>query len=109
MKSTGGSVWNILTGKRSWNVKMDAERIACALDGLSEVQRRRLLMFADGKSIREIAREECGAWRNGGTASGLQRETVPQACGLRNGLSGRFFCAWKYGIPVYGNLRIIEV
>lgn len=36
----------------------DAERIACALDGLSEVQRRRLLMFADGKSMREIAREE---------------------------------------------------
>ena len=23
--------------------------------------------------------------------------------------SGRFLCAWKYGIPVYGNLRIIEV
>lgn len=76
-------------GETQLEREMDAERIACALDGLSEVQRRRLLMFADGKSIREIAREECGAWRNGGTASGFQRETVPQACALRNGLSGR--------------------
>ena len=38
--------------------EMDAERIAHALDGLSEVQRRRLLGFAEGKSMREIAREE---------------------------------------------------
>ncbi len=38
--------------------EMDAERIARALDGLSEVQRRRLLGFAEGKSMREIAREE---------------------------------------------------
>ena len=37
---------------------MDAERIAHALDGLSEVQRSRLLKFAGGKSMREIAREE---------------------------------------------------
>ena len=35
--------------------KQDTERIARALDGLSEVQRRRLLMLADGKSMREIA------------------------------------------------------
>lgn len=38
--------------------KMDAKRIVHALDGLSEVQRRRLLGFAEGKSMREIAREE---------------------------------------------------
>lgn len=38
--------------------EMETERIAQALDGLSEVQRRRLLMLADGKSMREIAREE---------------------------------------------------
>ena len=37
---------------------LDTERIAHALDGLSEVQRRRLLMLAEGKSMREIAREE---------------------------------------------------
>ena len=38
--------------------ELDTEHIAHALDGLSEVQRRRLLMLADGKSMREIAREE---------------------------------------------------
>lgn len=38
--------------------KQDAERIARAMDGLSDVQRRRLLMLADGKSMREIAREK---------------------------------------------------
>ena len=38
--------------------EMDTERIAQALDGLSEVQRRRLLMLAEGKSVREIARRE---------------------------------------------------
>ncbi len=38
--------------------ELDTERIAHALDGLSEVQRRRLLMLAEGKSMREIAREE---------------------------------------------------
>lgn len=38
--------------------EMETERIAQALDRLSEVQRRRLLMLADGKSMREIAREE---------------------------------------------------
>lgn len=38
--------------------EMDTERIAQALDGLSEVQRRRLLMLAEGKSLREIARME---------------------------------------------------
>lgn len=38
--------------------ELDIERIAHALDGLSEVQRRRLLKFAEGKSMREIAREE---------------------------------------------------
>ena len=34
-------------------------------------------------------RPPCGAWRNGRTAGGFQREAVPRACGLRNGLSGR--------------------
>jgi len=38
--------------------ELDTEHIAHALDGLSEVQRRRLLMLAEGKSMREIAREE---------------------------------------------------
>lgn len=38
--------------------EMDAERIAHALEELSDVQRRRLLMLADGESMREIAREE---------------------------------------------------
>ena len=38
--------------------ELDTERIAHALDGLSEVQRRRLLKFAEGKSMRESAREE---------------------------------------------------
>ena len=38
--------------------ELDTKRIAHALDGLSEVQRRRLLKFAEGKSMREIAREE---------------------------------------------------
>ena len=38
--------------------EMNTERIAQALDGLSEVQRRRLLMLAEGKSVREIARRE---------------------------------------------------
>ena len=38
--------------------EMDTERIAQALDGLSEVQRRRLLMLAGGMSVNEIARKE---------------------------------------------------
>lgn len=38
--------------------EMDAEHIAQAMDELSDVQRRRLLKFAEGKSMREIAREE---------------------------------------------------
>lgn len=38
--------------------KQDAERIARAMDGLSDVQRRRLLMFMDGISVNEIARRE---------------------------------------------------
>ena len=38
--------------------ELDTERIAQALDGLSEVQRRRILMLAEGKSVREIARRE---------------------------------------------------
>lgn len=46
------------TPEKQMEQKMDAERIAHALDGLSEVQRRRLLEFAEGKSMREIAREE---------------------------------------------------
>lgn len=46
------------TPEKQMEREMDAERIAHALDGLSEVQRRRLLGFAEGKSMREIAREE---------------------------------------------------
>ena len=38
--------------------KRDTERIAHALCGLWEVQRRRLLMLMDGISVNEIARRE---------------------------------------------------
>lgn len=38
--------------------KEDTMRINAALDKLSETQQRRLLMLADGLSIREIARRE---------------------------------------------------
>lgn len=38
--------------------EMDTERIAQALDELSEVQRRRILMLAGGMSVNEIARKE---------------------------------------------------
>ena len=38
--------------------EMETERIAQALDGLSEVQRRRILMLAGGMSVNEIARKE---------------------------------------------------
>lgn len=37
---------------------MDTERIAHTFDRLSEVQRRRLLLLAQGLSVREIARRE---------------------------------------------------
>ena len=38
--------------------EMETEHIAQALDGLSEVQRRRILMLAGGMSVNEIARKE---------------------------------------------------
>lgn len=38
--------------------QMEAERISHVLDKLSEVQKRRLLMLAQGLSVREIARRE---------------------------------------------------
>ena len=38
--------------------EMETKRIAQALDGLSEVQRRRILMLAGGMSVNEIARKE---------------------------------------------------
>lgn len=38
--------------------KEDTARVNAALDKLSETQHRRLLMLADGLSIREIARRE---------------------------------------------------
>lgn len=38
--------------------KLEAEHIARVLDRLSETQRRRLLKYADGMSMREIARQE---------------------------------------------------
>lgn len=37
---------------------LDSRHIAELLDGLSEIQRRRLLLYAEGKSLREIARME---------------------------------------------------
>lgn len=46
------------TPENTMESEMDAQRVARALDKLSEVQRRRLLMLADGMSIREIARVE---------------------------------------------------
>lgn len=38
--------------------EMDARHIAHVLDGLSDVQRRRLLLYAEGKTLREIAKME---------------------------------------------------
>lgn len=46
------------TPETAMEQKLECERTARALDSLSEVQRRRLLMLADGFSIREIARQE---------------------------------------------------
>lgn len=46
------------TPETAMEQKLEYERTASALDSLSEVQRRRLLMLADGFSIREIARQE---------------------------------------------------
>lgn len=42
--------------------EMDTERISQALDGLSEVQRRRLLMLADGKSMLREDEELVPMW-----------------------------------------------
>lgn len=38
--------------------QLDNQHIAELLDGLPEIQRRRLLLYAAGKSLREIARME---------------------------------------------------
>lgn len=38
--------------------KLDKQRIAKALAGLSDTQRNRLLLYAEGHSINEIARQE---------------------------------------------------
>ena len=46
------------TPEKQMEQEQDAERIAQALDGLSDVQKRRLLMYAEGKTLREIARME---------------------------------------------------
>lgn len=46
------------TPETAMEQKLEYERTARALDSLSEVQRKRLLMLADGFSIREIARQE---------------------------------------------------
>lgn len=46
------------TPETAMEQKLKYERTARALDSLSEVQRRRLLMLADGFSMREIARQE---------------------------------------------------
>ena len=54
----GGEYGTEETPETQMERELDTERIAHALDGLSEVQRRRLLKFAEGKSMREIAREE---------------------------------------------------
>lgn len=54
----GGSYRTEDTPERQMEQELDEERIARALDRLSEVQRRRLLMFVDGMSMREIARTE---------------------------------------------------
>lgn len=54
----GGSYGTGNTPERQMERKLDEECIAHALDRLSEVQRRRFLMFADGMSMREIARKE---------------------------------------------------
>ena len=46
------------TPETEMSSKEDAARVNAALDKLSETQQRRLLMLADGLSIREIARRE---------------------------------------------------
>jgi len=46
------------TPETEMSSKEEAARVNVALDKLSETQQRRLLMLADGLSIREIARRE---------------------------------------------------
>ncbi|HRV27167.1 MAG TPA: hypothetical protein P5522_00080 [Spirochaetia bacterium] len=46
------------TPETEMSSKEDAARVNAALDKLSETQQRRLLMLADGLSMREIARFE---------------------------------------------------
>ena len=46
------------TPETEMSSKEDAARVNAALNKLSETQQRRLLMLADGLSIREIARRE---------------------------------------------------
>ncbi len=46
------------TPETEMSSKEDAARVNAALDKLSETQKRRLLMFADGLSVNEIARIE---------------------------------------------------
>lgn len=50
--SDGDTLESLLERKKS------CQRVGRALDSLSETQRRRLLMLADGLSVREIARRE---------------------------------------------------
>ena len=47
-------------------------------------------------------------WRAGSQHGDLKPKAVG-ALGLHQMPPTAFFCAWKYGITVYGNLRIIEV
>lgn len=46
------------TPERMLVQQIESQRLAELLQGLSEVQRRRLLLYAEGKSLREIARME---------------------------------------------------
>lgn len=50
---------DVATPERLLLQMLDQQHIAELLEELPEVQRRRLLLYAEGKSLREIARMEC--------------------------------------------------
>ena len=54
----GAAYSDMETPETKMEREMETEHIAQALDGLSEVQRRRILMLAGGMSVNEIARKE---------------------------------------------------
>lgn len=55
----GSDYADVATPERLLLQMLDQQHIAELLEELPEVQRRRLLLYAEGKSLREIARMEC--------------------------------------------------